>query len=60
MTDWLEHTAQVEVETPIDLVWNLWSDLEQMPNWMKWISSVKVLAQNPDLSHMKLGSVLKL
>ena len=56
MTDWLEHTVQVEVETPINLVWNLWSDLEQMSNWMKWISSVKVLEENPELSRMKLAS----
>lgn len=56
MTDWLEHTVQVEVETPIDVVWNLWSDLEQMPNWMKWIDSVKVLENNPDLSRWKLAS----
>jgi uncharacterized membrane protein len=56
MTDWLKHTVQVEVETPISLVWNLWSDLEQMPNWMKWIASVKVLEENPDLSRMTLAS----
>jgi uncharacterized membrane protein len=56
MTDWLEHTVQVEVETPIDVVWNLWSDLEQMPKWMKWIDSVKVLEDDPDLSRWKLAS----
>jgi uncharacterized membrane protein len=56
MTDWLKHTVQVEVETPISLVWDLWSDLEQMPNWMKWIASVKVLEGNPDLSRMTLAS----
>jgi uncharacterized membrane protein len=56
MTDWLKHTVQVEVETPINLVWDLWSDLEQMPNWMKWIASVKVLEENPDLSRMTLAS----
>lgn len=56
MTDWLKHTVQVEVETPISLVWDLWSDLEQMPNWMKWIASVKVLEENPDLSRMTLAS----
>lgn len=56
MTDWLEHTVQVEVETPIQLVWDLWSDLEQMPKWMKWIDSVKVLEDNPDLSRWKLAS----
>lgn len=56
MTDWLEHTVQVEVETPIHVVWDLWSDLEQMPRWMKWIDSVKVLEENPDLSRWKLAS----
>ncbi|BAQ60681.1 oligoketide cyclase [Geminocystis sp. NIES-3708] len=56
MTNWLEHSVQVEVDAPIDLVWNLWSDLEQMPRWMKWIDSVKVLVDDPDLSRWKLAS----
>lgn len=56
MPDWLEHSVQVEVEAPIDLVWNLWSDLEQMPRWMKWIDSVKVLEDRPDLSRWKLNT----
>lgn len=56
MSDWLEHTVQVEVEVPIDQAWGLWSDLEQMPIWMKWIDSVKVLEDNPELSRWKLAS----
>lgn len=56
MTDWLEHSVQVEVAVPMDLVWGLWSDLEQMPRWMKWIESVKVVEDNPDLSRWKLAS----
>ena len=40
----------------MELVWQLWSDLEQMPRWMKWIDSVKVLDDNPDLSRWKLAS----
>ncbi|MEH2072718.1 MAG: SRPBCC family protein [Nostoc sp.] len=56
MSDWLEHTVQIEVEAPIDLVWSLWSDLEQMPRWMKWIDSVKVPSDNPDISLWKLSS----
>jgi uncharacterized membrane protein len=56
MTDWLEHTVQVEIAAPIDLVWRLWSDLEQMPNWMKWIESVKILEDDPELSRWKLAS----
>lgn len=56
MAEWLEHSVQVEVEAPIDLVWDLWSDLEQMPNWMKWIESVRILQDNPELSRWKLAS----
>jgi uncharacterized membrane protein len=56
MADWLEHSVQVEVPVPIDVSWNLWSDLEQMPRWMKWIDSVKILEDNPDLSRWKLAT----
>ena len=56
MKDWLEHSVQVEVEIPIDVAWDLWSDLEQMPRWMKWIHSVQVLEENPELSRWKLVS----
>jgi len=56
MSDWLEHTVQIEVDAPIEIVWNLWSDLEQMPLWMKWIDSVTILAENPDLSRWKLAT----
>ncbi|MBE9177711.1 SRPBCC family protein [Oculatella sp. LEGE 06141] len=56
MSDWLEHSVQIEVETPIDSVWGLWSDLEQMPRWMKWIDSVKILEDNPELSRWKLAT----
>ena len=56
MPDWLEHSVQVEVEKPIEVVWALWSDLEQMPRWMKWIDSVKILEDNPELSRWKLAT----
>ncbi|HEY9691065.1 MAG TPA: SRPBCC family protein [Oculatellaceae cyanobacterium] len=56
MADLLEHSVQVEVDAPIDLVWSLWSDLEQMPKWMKWIDSVKVLDDDPTLSRWKLAT----
>ncbi|MEG4276657.1 SRPBCC family protein [Microcoleus sp. MON1_C1] len=56
MTDWLEHSVQVEVAIPIELAWQLWSDLEQMPRWMKWIESVRILEDNPELSRWKLAT----
>lgn len=40
----------------MEQVWGLWADLEQMPNWMKWIESVKVLEDNPDLSRWRLAT----
>jgi uncharacterized membrane protein len=56
MANWLEHSVQVEIDAPIELIWELWSDLEQMPRWMKWIDSVRVLEENPELSRWKLAS----
>ncbi|MDJ0798132.1 MAG: SRPBCC family protein [Calothrix sp. MO_167.B12] len=56
MSEWLEHSVQVTVEVPIDFVWNLWSDLEQMPRWMKWIDAVKIPEDNPDISIWTLKS----
>jgi uncharacterized membrane protein len=56
MSNWLEHSVQIEVAVPIDFVWNLWSDLEQMPLWMKWIDSVEVVDNDPDLSRWKLST----
>ncbi|BAU14668.1 hypothetical protein LEP3755_52190 [Leptolyngbya sp. NIES-3755] len=56
MSQWLEHTAQVEVEALIGEVWGLWSDLEQMPNWMNWIASVKVSEEQPELSRWTLNA----
>lgn len=56
MADWLEHSVQIEVEAPIELVWSLWSNLEQMPRWMRWIDSVKIPEDNPDISLWKLNT----
>ena len=56
MADWLEHSVQIEVQAPIELVWGLWSDLEQMPRWMKWIDSVEISPENPDISLWKLST----
>jgi uncharacterized membrane protein len=54
MSDWLEHSVQVEVPTPVDHVWSLWEDLERLPQWMKWLESVQIDPTNPELSNWKL------
>jgi uncharacterized membrane protein len=56
MSDWLEHTVQVEVNHPVEHVWSMWSDLEKMPRWMKWIESVTISPDRPDISNWELGS----
>jgi uncharacterized membrane protein len=56
MSQWLEHSVQVEVAAPIEHVWNLWHNIELMPRWMKWIESVKVEADRPELSRWKLAT----
>lgn len=56
MSEWLEHTVQVEVDVPINQVWQFWADLEQLPNWMNWITSVKILKDQPELSRWTLST----
>lgn len=56
MTDWLEHSVQVEVPVPVDAVWELWSNLEQMPQWMTWIDSVVISPDNPEISCWRLSA----
>ncbi|TAD76230.1 MAG: hypothetical protein EA001_12465 [Oscillatoriales cyanobacterium] len=56
MADWLEHSVQVEVPVPIEQVWSLWSDLEQMPRWMKWIDSVHLSETDPEISTWQFAS----
>lgn len=56
MTDWLEHSVQVEVPASVDTVWGLWSDLEKMPLWMRWIESVAVSAEDPEISRWRMSA----
>jgi uncharacterized membrane protein len=55
MGRWLEHTVTTEVKAPVDRVWAVWSDLEAMPRWMRWIESVKTL-EDPDLTDWTLAA----
>jgi uncharacterized membrane protein len=56
MSEWLEHSVQVEVTAPIEHIWDLWQNIELMPLWMKWIESVNVLEDKPELSRWKLAT----
>jgi uncharacterized membrane protein len=56
MSEWLEHSVQIEVAAPIDHVWNLWQNIELMPRYFKWIESVQILEDQPELSRWKLAT----
>ena len=43
MGRWLEHSVTTEIQAPVQRVWEVWSDLEAMPRWMRWIESVVTL-----------------
>ncbi|MEB3322001.1 MAG: SRPBCC family protein [Synechococcaceae cyanobacterium] len=53
MGRWLEHTVTTEIGAPVEQVWAVWSDLEAMPRWMRWIESVVTL-DDPDLTDWTL------
>jgi uncharacterized membrane protein len=55
MGRWLEHSVTTEIGAPVDLVWEIWSDLEAMPRWMRWIESVTTL-DDPDLTEWTLAA----
>lgn len=56
MSDWLEHSEQVEVPISAHTAWNLWADIERMPQWMNWIESVTISEDDPEISRWKLAS----
>ncbi|KAK8588171.1 hypothetical protein V6N13_087117 [Hibiscus sabdariffa] len=52
--EWQDCTAKIEVDVPASVAYNCYSDREAIPNWMPFISSVKVLEDKPDLSRWSL------
>jgi uncharacterized membrane protein len=56
MGRWLEHSVTTEIQAPAERVWEVWSDLEAMPKWMRWIESVVTEPGNPDLTDWTLAA----
>lgn len=56
MGRWLEHSVTTEIAAPVDRVWLVWSDLEAMPKWMRWIEAVVTEPNNPDLTDWTLAA----
>jgi len=44
---WVENTAKVDVDIPLPIAWAMWDDTENIPTWMPWISSVKIVEEEP-------------
>ncbi|MFO7630124.1 MAG: SRPBCC family protein [Prochlorococcaceae cyanobacterium] len=55
MGRWLEHSVTTDIQAPVEQVWEVWSDLEAMPRWMRWIESVTTL-DDPDLTDWTLAA----
>ncbi|NBO27943.1 MAG: SRPBCC family protein [Synechococcaceae bacterium WBA_2_066] len=55
MGRWLEHSVTTSIRAPVDQVWILWSNLEAMPLWMRWIESVQTL-DDPNLTEWTLAA----
>jgi uncharacterized membrane protein len=41
-SQWLENSAEQEVAIPVEKAYEMWEDRERIPQWMPWITSVKV------------------
>ncbi|XP_022148307.1 uncharacterized protein LOC111016984 isoform X2 [Momordica charantia] len=52
--EWQNCTAKMEVDIPASVAYKCYSDREAIPKWMPFISSVKVVEDNPSLSRWSL------
>ena len=56
MGRWLDNSVTTEIDAPVARVWEVWSDLEAMPRWMRWIESVKQDPGDADLTAWTLAA----
>ncbi|KAG5514090.1 hypothetical protein RHGRI_035481 [Rhododendron griersonianum] len=52
--EWQESTVKMDINVPISVAYDCYSDREAIPRWMPFISSVKILEDKPDLSQWSL------
>ncbi|XP_061969054.1 uncharacterized protein LOC133692259 isoform X1 [Populus nigra] len=52
--EWQDCKVKMEIDVPVGVAYNLYSDRESIPRWMPFISSVQVLKDKPDLSRWSL------
>nr|XP_043619305.1 uncharacterized protein LOC122591152 [Erigeron canadensis] len=54
LMEWQDCTVKKEIDVPISVAYNCYLDRESIPRWMPFISTVKVLEDNPELSRWTL------
>ncbi|KAK8951462.1 hypothetical protein KSP39_PZI004160 [Platanthera zijinensis] len=52
--EWQECSSVIEADVPCSVAYECYSNKELIPQWMPFISSVKVLKDKPDLSRWSL------
>ncbi|KAJ1397947.1 START-like domain superfamily [Sesbania bispinosa] len=52
--EWQDCKVKMEIDVPVSVAFACYSDREAIPNWMPFISSVKILPDKPDLSRWSL------
>ncbi|KAL5220358.1 hypothetical protein ABZP36_025071 [Zizania latifolia] len=52
--EWQECTTEIEVDVPCSVAYQCYSERETIPQWMPFISSVKILEDKPDQSRWTL------
>ncbi|KAE8766726.1 cyclase/dehydrase [Hordeum vulgare] len=52
--EWQECSTEIEVDVPCSVAYQCYSERETIPQWMPFISTVKVLEDKPDLSRWTL------
>ncbi|XP_073223611.1 uncharacterized protein [Cicer arietinum] len=52
--EWQDCTVKKEVDVPVSVAFACYSDREAIPEWMPFISTVKILPDKPDLSRWSL------
>ncbi|CAA2953325.1 Hypothetical predicted protein [Olea europaea subsp. europaea] len=52
--EWQDCTVKMEMNVPTAVAYKCYSDREAIPQWMPFISSVKILEDKPDLSRWSL------
>lgn len=51
----IERTVEMEIARPVEEVYAIWADMENLPRWMRFVREVKRLPGDGELSRWKFG-----